>query len=100
MKKRYSTNKDVNLIHEKILFDYPELRGKKITEGYENPLLKISGDGTFIDITVPDSFDIRKIDDIINNFVPTPRQKPQKTKQEVLDEIVTEEAQKRGYELI
>lgn len=103
LKKRYDTTKNVNLIHDKIVSDFPELKGKAIPEGFENPLLKIFGDGTFIEITVPDSFDIRNIDNIIVNYNPVPVVR--KTKAELIDEFVddklaTDERKKQLLKMI
>ena len=91
MKKRYITTKNMNLIADKIILDFPALRGTPTNEpfpnSFKNPKITLEGDGTFIDITVPDTFDITQIDNIINTFIPNPIIR--KTKDELISEFVT-----------
>lgn len=100
--KTYSTTKDMGLIHEKILNDYPYLKGDLITtpelgEHYINPKTIVEGNGTLIKITIfDDKFSIRKIDDIIQNYNPQPRTRKKLTD----DEILTKMAERLGVDRV
>jgi len=99
MKKRYTTTKNMGLIHDKILLDFPQLKGDINTGpegGFRDSKINVEGDGTYIEVVVPDTFNITGIDNIIQNFIPIPRPRPQKTIREIVQEIADE----RGIDLV
>lgn len=83
--------RDINQLHDSIILAHPELKETMKVFG-------ITG-GTDYRIVLPDAFDARLVQTIIDDHVPTPKVREQLTRAQMQDRLLTEEAASRDIDL-